>query len=133
MALVPPVVRHMLLCEEARRRTDAPSKIDLLGVVSAISGKDDTDYPLVQPRLCVFLQMTNGRGEAEVAIHIRVEETGQLVSGSPTHRYTFGHDPLAVSGMFFNLNNVRFPHPGLYSVELIVSGQVIAREPLLLR
>jgi hypothetical protein len=123
----------MILCEEARQRPDSPSKVDLLGIVSAVFTKGEAEYPLLHPRLCVFVQMTNGRGQAELAVHIRLEETGMLVSGSPTHSVLFGKDPLAVSAMFFNLRNVRFPHPGLYSVELVVSGQVVAREPLLLR
>ena len=132
MATIPPVVRHMILCDEV---TSDPTteRINLLGLVTSIESRAASPFPLRYPQLCAYLQMTNGRGSGVVQLLIRLADSEWLVSGSSPHRVRFPNDPLLVHGMVLRLLNCPFPQPGLYIVEVRFEGQVIANEPLLVR
>lgn len=112
-----PVVRHMLLCEDVRTSRDNPSQVDVFGLVSAIRSLADPPFPLRYPVLCVYLQVTEGRGTGEgkiVAVHA---DSDHVAFATEAYHISFGPDPLAVMRIIFRVRNCIFASPGLYWIE----------------
>jgi hypothetical protein len=131
MAIIPPVVRHMILCDDAQK---APSgKESVMGICAFIRSEGDPPYPHRHPLLCVYLLMTNGRGTGSVRILVRHATTERVVAGTPPRQLGFPSDPLHVHSLVLRILNCPFPEPGLYYVDFHVDGVAIASEPLLLR
>lgn len=128
-----PVVRYMLLCEDCRVDPADPRRVDIVGLLTNIRSLDDPPYPLLYPELCVFVAMTECRGEGRVQIACVHEETGRRVFVSPERRVAFANDPLEVAGMIFRIKECLFPRSGLYSIQLWYNGEKIEECPLRLR
>jgi hypothetical protein len=112
-----PIVRYMILCEDwIAAPQDAP-RVTIIGLLSNIRTIDQPPYPLVYHQLCVFLALTEGRGEGTGRIACVFEETGQTVFQTPDRSIVFGRDPLEVVGVPFRIRDCPFPQPGVYSVE----------------
>src|SRR5207302_9747394 len=62
---IKPVVRYMLLCDDWHLDPDNNRRVTVVGLISNIHALDDPPYPLLYPELCVFLALTEGRGEGE--------------------------------------------------------------------
>ncbi len=82
---------------------------------------------------CVFLAITEGRGQGTGKIVCTFEETGQVAFETDARRIEFGRDPLEVVGMAFRIRDCWFPKSGRYSVEFWYNGREISRRPLLMR
>lgn len=131
MAILPPVVRHMVLCDDVQQ---GPSgKHNVMGVTSFIRSEAEPPYPHSHPLLCVFLLLTIGRGTGSVRILVRHAASGEEIAGTSLRTLNFPRDPLQVHSLVFRVLGCRSPEPGLYYVEFEVDGKPIATEPLLLR
>ena len=114
---MPPVVRHMILCEDwIAAPQDAP-RVTIIGLLTNIRAIDQPPYPLVYRQLCIFLTLTDGRGEGKGKIVCRFEETGETVFQTPDRSIEFPADPLEVVGVPFRIRDCPFPQPGMYSLE----------------
>ena len=133
MIAIAPVVRHMLLCDDVVEAPAGSGKVNLVGLITSIESRLDPPFPLNHPSLCVYVQMTNGRGRADVQVLIRLVESDRPVSGIRPRAVAFPPEPLPVHAMLFRILECRFPKPGLYQVEFRVGDQVLAQEPLLVR
>ncbi len=123
----------MLLCEDCRTDFTSPRRVDILGLLSNIRSVDDPPYPLLYHELCIFVAMTECRGEGQVRIACVYEETGQTVFATPERRIAFGDDPLEVAGVIFRIRDCLFPRSGLYAVQLWYNREKIEERPLRLR
>lgn len=94
---------------------------------------DQPPYPLLYRELCVFLTLTEGRGEADAQIICIFEETGQMVFTTPERRIGFGTDPLEVVGVPFRIRDCPFPRAGLYSIQFWYNEKLVLEQPLRLR
>ncbi len=133
MSDIDPVVRLMLLCDEVAHDPDNPLKVNVFGLVSTLHATSDPPFPLRHTQLCVYLQVTGGRGTGQgevVAIHA---DSDQVAFRSPATALTFGGDPLAVLGLVFRLRDCPFPEPGLYWVQFRYNGTLLAQQPLVVR
>jgi hypothetical protein len=130
---VAPIVRYMLLCEDWKAGPGNASRVTIIGLISNIHALDQPPYPLLYPEMCVFLALTEGRGQGEGQIVCVFEETGQKVFETAKRPIPFGADPLEVVGVPFRIRDLRFPFPGLYSVQFWYDGAKVAERPLRLR
>lgn len=130
---VAPLVRYMLLCEDWKAGPNNASRVTIIGLISNIRALDQPPYPLLYPELCVFLALTEGRGQGEGQIVCVFEETGQKVFETAKRPIPFGPDPLEVVGVPFRIRDCRFPFPGLYSVQFWYDGAKLEERPLRLR
>jgi hypothetical protein len=128
-----PIVRHMLLCDDAQPDPGSPRKVNVCGLVSIIQPEPDIPFPLSHPELCVYLQVTGGRGAGQGRIVAVRADTDQVVFASAAHPITFGPDPLAVLGIVFRIQDCVFPEPGLYWIQFRFNGKTIAYQPLLVK
>jgi hypothetical protein len=135
MSDVCPVVRYLVVCED--RATDAGSthSITLTNLISAIRSVEEPAYPLLYRELCIYAQLTDCRGAADVRVTVVHADTGEFAYAGPPSpwRASLPNDPLAVGGLRFRIRNVHFPRQGLYWVQFWYNGEVLAEQPLVLR
>ena len=133
MSGIPPVVRNMILCKEARLDPSVPDNITLEGLVNTIRADDDPPFPCRVPLFCVYLRLTGGRGEGRGRVAIRFAETGEPVFLGPGHTISFVANPLLIRILNFRVRNCVFPRPGLYYVQFWYDAELIAEQSLLVR
>ena len=62
MAILPSV-RYMLLSEDLRINSSNPHLVDIIGLLTNLVSLEEPPFPLRYPELCVFLTLTEGRGQ----------------------------------------------------------------------
>ena len=130
---IAPVVRYMLLCDDWR--VDGPSnrRVTIIGLIWNIHSVEEPAYPLFYREFCVFLALTEGRGQGEGHITCVFEDTGEKVFETRKRPIQVRPDPLEVIGVPFRIRDCSFPQPGRYSVQFWYDGVVIEERPLRLR
>ena len=130
---VSPIVRYMLLCDDWKLDGQNKRRITIVGLIWSLRSLDDPPYPLIHRELCVFLALTEGRGDGEGQIVCVFEETGEKVFETPKRPIQFRSDPLEVVGVPFRIRDCPFPRSGLYSVQFWYDGVMLEECPLKLR
>jgi len=130
---IKPVVRYMLLCEDWRLEPEGNNRVSIIGLISNIRSLEDPPYPLFYREICVFLALTEGRGQGEGKIVCTIEESGQKVFETRGRPISFGADPLEIVGVPFRIRDCSFPKAGLYSVQFWYEGELVEERPLRLR
>ena len=133
MASIPPIVRHMLVCDDVDRGPALRPKLDVLGMVHTIRAKPGLPFPLHHPGLCVYLVLTGGAGSGVVRIRVVEADSGIEAFGSPAHRISYPPDRHEVAGVLFRITDCVIPRPGLYWVEFLHDGNVVQPEPIIVR
>jgi hypothetical protein len=130
---VKPIVRYMLLCDDWRLDSDNNRRVTIIGLISTIRAIADPPYPLFYREMCIFLTLTEGRGQGEGKIVCVFEENGQKVFETPGRPISFGPDPLEVVGVPFRIRDCSFPQAGLYAVQFLYEGELVEQRPLRMR
>ena len=134
MATIPPIIRHMILCDDVSQQgSTAIIKHTLQGVTHSIRAKPGESFPITHPELCVYVTFTGGSGTGRIEVVIVDADTEEQVFGSPEHDYQHPADRHALMGIAFRLQRCVFPRPGLYWVEFRHDGVTLARVPLVVR
>jgi hypothetical protein len=128
-----PIVRYMLLCDDWYIDPDNDRRVTIIGLTTNIRAIDDPPYPLLHEELCVFLVLTEGRGQGHGRVVCVFEETGQLIFQTNERPISFGADPLEILGVPFRIRGCRFPYPGLYMVQFWYAGVMVEERPLRMR
>jgi hypothetical protein len=121
------VQRHWRLDPQNNRR------VTIIGLISNIRALEDPPYPLFYREMCVFLALTEGRGEGEGKIICILEESEQMIFETRARPIAFGPDPLEVVGVPFRIRDCSFPQAGLYSVQFWYEGTLVEQRPMRLR
>jgi hypothetical protein len=129
---IKPVVRYMLLCEDWKLDLENNRRITILGLITNIRSLEDPPYPLLYREMCVFLALTEGRGQGEIRLICFTEE-GEETVFDIVRTISFGTDPLEVVGVPFRIRNFLFPKAGVYSVQLYYEGELVEERTLRLR
>jgi hypothetical protein len=130
---VHPVVRYMILCEDWETRAEDSTHVTIHGLISSIRSLDHPPYPLLYEEICIFLLLTECRGNGSAQIICIFEESGEKVFETPMREVKFGPNPLEVVALPFRIRDCPFPRPGMYSVQFWYNGVKLAESPLLLR
>lgn len=128
-----PIVRYMLLCEDCITDPKNPRRVTIIGLLSHLNAIGDPAYPAHCAELCVFLALTEGRGQGSAKVSCVHEETGQKIFETPEYLIQFGPDLLEVTAKLFRIRSFRFPSPGRYLVQFWYEGVEVEERPLLLR
>jgi hypothetical protein len=128
-----PVVRYMLLCDDWRLDNQNNRRVTIIGLISNIHALDNPPYPLFYGEMCVFLALTEGRGQGEGKIVCVFEESGQMVFETRARPISFGSDPLEIVGVPFRIRDCSFPQSGLYSVHFLYDGELVEERSLRMR
>ena len=130
MAGLLPVVRHMIVCEDIPVDPVNPRRVTLVNLLSGIRSPSQPPFPFRCPKLCVYAQLTECRGTAEVHLQIEQADTQTSVFQTRLRKISFGNDPLQVFRMFSRIRGCTFPAAGLYWVQLWYNNVVIFQESL---
>jgi hypothetical protein len=130
---IDPVVRQMLLCDEVQVDPDKPHKVNLFGLISTVRADVGEDFPLRLSELCVYLLLSEVRGEGVGRIIGIDAETEKAVFATKGRQIRQGPSPLHVQGCVFRIRNTILPRPTLYLVQFRYNDRVLAQQPLLVR
>ena len=130
---ITPVVRYMLLCDDWRLDGPTGRRVTVVGLLWTINSVGDPPYPLFYREFCVFLALTECRGQGAGHIVCVFEDTGQTVFETPRQPISFPVNPLDVVGVPFRIRDCTFPRPGRYSIQFWYDGVLVAERPLQLR
>jgi hypothetical protein len=130
MAGLLPIVRHMLVCEDIPVDPANPQRVTIVNPLSSVRSQSQPPFPLRLRKLCVYVQLTECRGAAEVRLQIEPEDTQTAIFRTVSRRASFGNNPLQVFHMSLRIPGCTFPSAGLYWVQLCYNNMVIFQEPL---
>lgn len=109
----------LLLCDTVI--TDAMTgKKTLVGIFNSIGA---TKFPHIVPQINVFASLTNLEGETEVKIRL-IAGNNNVVFDLPA-KVPF-KNPLDAPELVFNLQNLKFPSPGAFELQLLAGEKVAA-------
>ncbi len=109
----------LLLCDTVI--TDAMTgKKTLVGIFNSIGA---SKFPHIVPQINVFASLTNIEGETEVKIRL-IAGNNNVVFDLPA-KVPF-KNPLDAPELVFNLQNLKFPSPGAFELQLLAGGKVAA-------
>lgn len=131
-----PIVRYLLLCDDARPDPVNPSCTHIDCLMGNIVSLDDPPFPLLREEICIYLVLTecHGHGIGQIRAAYSDSEPEQMLFGSPEHDLDFtGHSPLELLGFVFRLRGCLFPQAGQYSVQFWYNRQKVAELPLRLK
>lgn len=131
-----PEVRYLLLCDEVRTDPANYHRVDVLGLMSTMRSAADPPFPMIRPVFCILVLLTacEAAGQTgELLVRIIQDSTGRTTFRSQPRRIRFVDDPEDTCGAVFRIQNCTFPAAGLYWVECLFSGAVLARQRLSVR
>ncbi len=123
-----PDVLSLCICDQII--TDrVTSKQSLIGIFSTIHSYQ---FPMVHPQLCVYVALTDGRGETPLTIRVVDSEDARppLVQGTGIVEF---RNPRAIANLALQFHGLRFPEPGEYRVQLSCKDTLLREGRLMLR
>ena len=123
----PPSVLAMIVCSEdiidirTKNRTLVNLFTDLYG----------PRFPLIHPKMTIYIEMTNGHGVCPIAIQL-VEASTDKTLARIDAKLRFP-DPLAVAQMALALNNIVFEKPGEYRFQLYGRDDLLMERRIIVR
>jgi hypothetical protein len=123
-------VRYLILCDDVQADSSNLPRVNVLGLITNIRSTRMPPFPVVRPRFCVLVLLTGCKGPAELSLRIVQSDTGRIVFRNQPRRLQFVNAPREAVGIRFYINNCAFPAEGLYWVELMLAGAVVARQAL---
>jgi hypothetical protein len=127
---LPPVVRYIILCEDARFEGDDVKRLNIHGLTLRLRS-DSGNFPARFPQLCTFLVFANGRGKGTGAVTCIHDDTDLVCWRTPPQTLKFFANPLGLRGAYFRVTNPIFPEPGAYTIEFRYNGVVLASQSLI--
>jgi hypothetical protein len=125
-----PDVLYLILCNDVRPDPTNYQRLHVLGLLTSIRSGAHPRFPLVQPSFSVLVILTGGQGSGELVVRIIRDPMGAVVFKTRPRQVRFVGDPMALLGMRFLIKNCTFPAAGLYWVEVVYTGSVLARQRL---
>jgi Family of unknown function (DUF6941) len=114
MAIIDPFVRHMIVCEDVTVDPNDARRVTFEGLLSTIDAPDPAAFPVIVPKLSVYLRIAGGRGTGRVRLVVLEESTGQAVFTGASHSIQHPANPLHAASMIMRIRRCVFPRPGLY-------------------
>lgn len=126
---MPPEVRYFILADLVSASSNNLQRANIQGLLTHLRVRGQP-FPVVHPLFYTLLLLTNCSGAGDLQIRVMFEPTQFTIYRSPTHPVRFSGAPDDTFGSFWQVRNCSFPSLGLYFVECLYSGGVIARQPL---
>ena len=125
-----PSVRTIIVCEKVIRDANKANSVTLVNLIASIRPGSDPKYPLVQPELCVFVELIECRGPRRLRVEVRDEESDELLYASNTQTVPLPNDPLVLARLSWRIRNCEFPTAGLYSAQVWYEDQLLIRRSI---
>jgi hypothetical protein len=95
-------------------------KKSLIGIFNQIGAQS---FPCRHPQVCVFVSLTEGRGQCAARLRIVHDESNRVVA-EVNGQIQFP-DVHTVVELNFNLVGLTFPDPGVYSIEFYCDDSLV--------
>jgi hypothetical protein len=128
-----PEVLYLILCDQLQSDPNNYHRYNIFGLVTSIRSVVAPPFPVVQPELLAVVIWTGGHAAGELALHIIEDSSANTVFHTRPRQVRLVGDAAAIGGVVFRIQNCSFPAAGLYWVEVLFAGSVIARQRLLLK
>jgi hypothetical protein len=128
-----PDVLHLILCDGIQTDPKNYQRFNVLGLITSIRSTATPPFPVVRPLFLALVVWVGGQGAGELTLRVIEDRSGNPVFRTRPRQVRFVGDPSAVGGVVFHIRNCSFPAAGLYWVEVLFAGSVIARQRLFLR
>lgn len=126
-ALPPPVVLALVLSEGGQYDSEG-AKYSIFGTLPVFGSRT---FPCRLPSLCVYVVLTNGRGEMVVTVRL-VDVDEQRKPLFRMEMLASFPDPTSVVDFMFVVPGITLPEPGEYRVQASIAGQLLAERRLVL-
>src|SRR5690242_5642432 len=133
MSTMQPEVLYLILCNGVQTDPNNYHRYNVFGLVTSIRSVVAPPFPVVQPELLALVFWTGGQGTGDLELRIVEDRSGSTIFRTRPRQVRFIGDPAAVGGVLFRIQNCSFPAAGLYWVEVLFAGSLIARQRLFLR
>lgn len=120
----PPLLQSLIVCDHIIREAGS-GKLSLFGI---FNGLFSPRFPCTHPVLWIYVALTDGRGNVPCRLRIVPLAGGPEVM-SMDGRVNFT-DPTAVGELIFQLQQLKFPAPGTYSIEFSADGELLGTRKL---
>ena len=122
----PPEVLALLIADQVYQ-DPVSGKVTVLGMSSAIGA---TVFPFSHPGVTVYAALTDGRGETPIQVRLLdVDEVREPVWEHQTD-VSFP-DPITEVELVVVLDDIVFPEPGEYRLQLLGAGQLLRERRLM--
>lgn len=125
-----PECRYLILCDDVQADPQNLLRLNVLGLITHIRSVSTPPFPLVRPLFCVLVILIRCSGIGELSLRIVQSGTGRVVFRNQPRRVRFAGAPQEAVGVTFRIRNCSCPAEGLYWVEFVFSGTVMARQAL---
>jgi hypothetical protein len=126
-------VLHLILCEKVETDPINYHRLNIFGLITSIRSSAVPLFPVLHPKMVALIVWSGGQGTGELGLRITEDVSDSAVFRTRPRQVRFVGDAAAVGGVVFVIRNCVFPRAGLYWVEVLFSGQVIARQRLAIR
>lgn len=124
MAALKPIVLALVLCDTIIREAGS-NKLSLIGTFNGIFANT---FPCVHPSLSVYIAITEGRGRVQCKLRMTSLVDNKIIFELPG-QIEFG-GPTSVGELVFQLQQIRFEEPGIYSIEFWAQDDLLASRKL---
>lgn len=124
-----PTVLYLLVCDDVAINPSRLQEVDILGITGRIRSVQTPSFPVIHPELVVFLMYTGFVGTGIMSLQV-ADSSGRLLFGTPPRAVNILGNPGDINAVTFRAMNGTFPAAGLYWVQAVFSGRVIASQPL---
>jgi hypothetical protein len=126
-------VLHLILCDRVETDPNNYHRCNIFGLITSIRSAATPRFPVAHPQLLALVVWTGGQGTGELTLRIVEDGLASVVFRTRPRQVRFVGDATAVGGVVFRIQNCAFPGAGLYWVEVLFGGLVIARQRLAVR
>jgi uncharacterized protein DUF6941 len=120
-----PDLQFSILCDDVRREHNG--KLILIGLFETVGS---SQFPVHHPSLFVVNRWCNGAGRFRQKTVIRTPSDKVLAEDNETEIIL--EDLKAKHTVIARFNNLRFPSPGEYAIDIRLDGELKIRYPLVL-
>lgn len=125
-----PIVRYFILCDDVEADPINPLRITIRRLLNKLYSSAEPPFPFVCPQFRVLALFACCPSRGDLLLRIVREGGVHPVFQTAVRRMRFVGGPLVTAGARFTIENCRFPEAGLYWVECVFSGMVLARQAL---
>ena len=122
--MLKPIVLAIILSDTVIRE-QGTNKLSLIGTFNGIFSNN---FPCTHPSLSVYIAITEGRGRVQCKLRMIGLDENNIVFDLPG-QIDFG-GPASVGELVFQLQQIRFPNPGVYSIEFWTGSELLASRKL---
>jgi hypothetical protein len=126
-------VLHLILCNRVETDPNNYHRCNIFGLITSIRSAAAPAFPVVHPQLLALIIWTGGQGTGELTLRIIDDRSASAVFRTRPRQVRFVGDAASVGGVAFRIQNCAFPAAGLYWVEVLFAGLLLARQRLVVR